>query len=115
MAVRDVLERRQRAVQHRHAGLVGVHRVVDPLRRRPIDGAGERDVNRLEDTPLDGEQMGREDEVTCESALPREGGPQLREVRSEEHTSELQSQSNLVCRLLLEKKNHTTNITKIFT
>src|SRR2546430_12013141 len=26
------------------------------------------------------------------------------EMRSEEHTSELQSQSNLVCRLLLEKK-----------
>src|SRR3989475_1401542 len=31
-----------------------------------------------------------------------EGG--LRACRSEEHTSELQSQSNLVCRLLLEKK-----------
>src|SRR5688572_31581029 len=31
--------------------------------------------------------------------------------RSEEHTSELQSQSNLVCRLLLEKKkNKTRNI-----
>src|SRR5688572_31005996 len=29
----------------------------------------------------------------------------LRSCRSEEHTSELQSQSNLVCRLLLEKKN----------
>src|SRR2546430_11304488 len=28
----------------------------------------------------------------------------LEEMRSEEHTSELQSQSNLVCRLLLEKK-----------
>src|SRR5688572_31956873 len=28
------------------------------------------------------------------------------ERRSEEHTSELQSQSNLVCRLLLEKKKH---------
>src|SRR2546430_7680937 len=28
-------------------------------------------------------------------------------VRSEEHTSELQSQSNLVCRLLLEKKKDT--------
>src|SRR5688572_33189640 len=28
-----------------------------------------------------------------------------RRERSEEHTSELQSQSNLVCRLLLEKKN----------
>src|SRR5206468_7856420 len=29
--------------------------------------------------------------------------------RSEEHTSELQSRSDLVCRLLLEKKNKTTN------
>src|SRR2546430_11677932 len=29
------------------------------------------------------------------------------ETRSEEHTSELQSQSNLVCRLLLEKKKKT--------
>src|SRR5688572_31128515 len=31
-------------------------------------------------------------------------------VRSEEHTSELQSQSNLVCRLLLEKKKKDINI-----
>src|SRR2546427_3156491 len=30
--------------------------------------------------------------------------------RSEEHTSELQSQSNLVCRLLLEKKKKTPNL-----
>src|SRR2546430_8275377 len=30
----------------------------------------------------------------------------FRKRRSEEHTSELQSQSNLVCRLLLEKKNN---------
>src|SRR2546430_13042273 len=30
-------------------------------------------------------------------------------VRSEEHTSELQSQSNLVCRLLLEKKKKTSS------
>src|SRR2546430_12615273 len=30
------------------------------------------------------------------------------ELRSEEHTSELQSQSNLVCRLLLEKKKKRT-------
>src|SRR2546430_11437190 len=34
----------------------------------------------------------------------KSGLPQL---RSEEHTSELQSQSNLVCRLLLEKKKKT--------
>src|SRR5688572_32546563 len=33
-------------------------------------------------------------------------GQQLELQRSEEHTSELQSQSNLVCRLLLEKKKH---------
>src|SRR5690242_21323643 len=32
----------------------------------------------------------------------------LRQVRSEEHTSELQSHVNLVCRLLLEKKNDKT-------
>src|SRR2546430_12635096 len=30
--------------------------------------------------------------------------------RSEEHTSELQSQSNLVCRLLLEKKKNTPSL-----
>src|SRR5688572_31889991 len=33
--------------------------------------------------------------------------------RSEEHTSELQSQSNLVCRLLLEKKKNKTNVNQI--
>src|SRR3989475_5747409 len=31
-------------------------------------------------------------------------------IRSEEHTSELQSQSNLVCRLLLEKKKKTKQL-----
>src|SRR5688572_33021415 len=36
-------------------------------------------------------------------ALRASGEPEPR-ARSEEHTSELQSQSNLVCRLLLEKK-----------
>src|SRR5260221_6921104 len=39
--------------------------------------------------------------------LPRPGSPDPRprkERRSEEHTSELQSHSDLVCRLLLEKK-----------
>src|SRR2546430_9956521 len=34
-------------------------------------------------------------------------------ARSEEHTSELQSQSNLVCRLLLEKKKQHTTYTGI--
>src|SRR2546430_4871042 len=48
----------------------------------------------------------------CPAESHRPGAPGVRrrrwqppECRSEEHTSELQSQSNLVCRLLLEKKN----------
>src|SRR5207302_9189837 len=58
--------------------------------------------------------------------LPRhgEGGPvpgrglrlhPERRGRSEEHTSELQSRENLVCRLLLEKKNDNKNIVAGFT
>src|SRR5688572_32731751 len=53
--------------------------------------------------------------VTAEQALPceqraiqlpaRDAIGLRHATRSEEHTSELQSQSNLVCRLLLEKKN----------
>src|SRR5689334_24519133 len=41
--------------------------------------------------------------VQCEWA----GGSNAETIRSEEHTSELQSQFHLVCRLLLEKKKHT--------
>src|SRR2546427_9019148 len=40
-------------------------------------------------------------DASTRSATIRTASP----PRSEEHTSELQSQSNLVCRLLLEKKN----------
>src|SRR2546428_6201894 len=36
--------------------------------------------------------------------LPSMVSPAASEIRSEEHTSELQSRSDLVCRLLLEKK-----------
>src|SRR2546430_9025357 len=42
------------------------------------------------------------------SQMPRRRHP--RSERSEEHTSELQSQSNLVCRLLLEKKKRTQDL-----
>src|SRR5256885_9891497 len=38
-----------------------------------------------------------------------------RETRSEEHTSELQSPCNLVCRLLLEKKKNELLLTPSFT
>src|SRR2546430_9218251 len=40
----------------------------------------------------------------CQNEVKR-----LNTARSEEHTSELQSQSNLVCRLLLEKKKKNSN------
>src|SRR2546422_3520245 len=42
-----------------------------------------------------------------------DGVPYGRFLRSEEHTSELQSRLHLVCRLLLEKKK-TTNLDKYF-
>src|SRR2546427_9530196 len=45
--------------------------------------------------------------VFVEQELDRAGAD-----RSEEHTSELQSQSNLVCRLLLEKKKITLTVMK---
>src|SRR2546421_13077184 len=43
----------------------------------------------------------------CGAKEPRRKG--LGEIRSEEHTSELQSRSDLVCRLLLEKKKKKNN------
>src|SRR2546430_9129395 len=46
--------------------------------------------------------------ITIQDLLAEYGVPRYMKIdlegRSEEHTSELQSQSNLVCRLLLEKK-----------
>src|SRR2546427_8402571 len=56
-------------------------------------------------TPFESERV-----LRCESAWPSRSPPHntiwfpTGRPRSEEHTSELQSQSNLVCRLLLEKK-----------
>src|SRR2546428_9439664 len=52
-----------------------------------------------------------------ERSAPRDGGGgggrahHPRDPRSEEHTSELQSRSDLVCRLLLEKKKKKTHKT----
>src|SRR5688572_31762821 len=58
-------------------------------RRRPDHGR-----------PRHGGRLGRSDLSAAPAAAAQR-------VRSEEHTSELQSQSNLVCRLLLEKKKNT--------
>src|SRR2546427_7686494 len=46
--------------------------------------------------------------IGLERAAARNGSQSV-DIRSEEHTSELQSQSNLVCRLLLEKKKKNNN------
>src|SRR2546430_11552076 len=59
--------------------------------------AGERGQRREP-----GEQQQRRYRVGTSRRMLERGCRPLR--RSEEHTSELQSQSNLVCRLLLEKK-----------
>src|SRR2546427_7541035 len=73
------------------AAVAGHHRARGPrrrdlARRRPV-ALGEGEQHRIVLAPV-GEALLRLD------------------VRSEEHTSELQSQSNLVCRLLLEKKKN---------
>src|SRR5258705_1880152 len=44
-------------------------------------------------------------QASCACPPPNRRWPLMREARSEEHTSELQSLRHLVCRLLLEKKN----------
>src|SRR5690625_6903293 len=53
------------------------------------------------------EKIGRVGSIRAEEATP------LALVRSEEHTSELQSRGHLVCRLLLEKKNVTSTFNNV--
>src|SRR2546430_13313941 len=55
----------------------------------------------------EGDRHDADDEVPNELRQRLRTPPQHH--RSEEHTSELQSQSNLVCRLLLEKKKNINN------
>src|SRR5437588_1821776 len=63
------------------------------------------------------EHLARGDEIgSCSRVVTDEDGPVgahrqrlAQRVRSEEHTSELQSHSDLVCRLLLEKKKKATH------
>src|SRR3712207_7709518 len=68
------------------------------LRRADEEAATERRRQRLQEVQRDVGFHGR-----------RRTGPAT--GRSEEHTSELQSRQYLVCRLLLEKKNTTHQIT----
>src|SRR2546427_9464397 len=77
--------------RHRSAA---ARRVVRPRRTRP-PGGGDRPLS------LQGSRR---------ALSQRDSG----RSRSEEHTSELQSQSNLVCRLLLEKKTEPDTTSSAF-
>src|SRR5256885_11691975 len=62
-------------------------------------------IQNVEDAGERGEPHGEEqDALQMNSSVAG-----ARRLRSEEHTSELQSPCNLVCRLLLEKKNNNCN------
>src|SRR5688572_31580031 len=76
------------AGRRRHRERVGGRIHGGPLRARPRGGG----------------ELSRRDQGDCRMVSAARTG------RSEEHTSELQSQSNLVCRLLLEKKKKKKNI-----
>src|SRR2546427_4461982 len=73
--------------------------------------SSDRDDRVLEIEP---DAVDRDARRDCRFQITEEPGPGKRALgdqvvgkdRSEEHTSELQSQSNLVCRLLLEKKKN---------
>src|SRR5690606_39713641 len=60
---------------------------------------GSRKTVRKNPSPL----SGRSSRVAKKSPIPKHATTKIRLKRSEEHTSELQSRENLVCRLLLEK------------
>src|SRR2546427_8598568 len=65
-------------------------------------------LNRMTDHLLDAQgQLVRSEKL---ASVGRLASFSERTSRSEEHTSELQSQSNLVCRLLLEKKKKIQNL-----
>src|SRR2546430_12667223 len=75
----------------------------------PEQGSSNRSIRRLNPTvrtTAKSPALAMRWNCLCSSACPaaRERKEKDCVSRSEEHTSELQSQSNLVCRLLLEKK-----------
>src|SRR3989454_728154 len=96
-------------------GLVPVEEVarpahqVDAIEQRISQGGLPRLKRRLGALDLKPGQRHVVDLDGSSIGLERLGRLMPGEVRSEEHTSELQSPCNLVCRLLLEKKKKTTH------
>src|SRR2546429_8092091 len=74
-----------------------------------IVGGGRDVVLKVDGTIVRSQPFQQQYQATLEQYRRQQGGGRLsredeRQVRSEEHTSELQSRLHLVCRLLLEKK-----------
>src|SRR5690606_40810679 len=76
---------------------------LDLAARDPGNRAAQ-DLRRIGRRVQHQRQQGAEPGLTEEGPQP-DALQRRAELRSEEHTSELQSRENLVCRLLLEKKN----------
>src|SRR5258706_7415777 len=72
---------------------------ISDFRNTSVSGPGQNDAASL--SAISGQSL------TQRRAIAMSDWPEMADKRSEEHTSELQSLTNLVCRLLLEKKNYT--------
>src|SRR2546428_9737493 len=72
--------------------------------RGPPGARVERLQQQREGDPDERHQPGRNEDQRHGGRQRARGHQRVMDLRSEEHTSELQSRSDLVCRLLLEKK-----------
>src|SRR2546429_2002758 len=79
--------------------------IARTARRSPSDALG--NPASITSTPSVSSWRARRSFSSAVTELPGACSPSRRVVRSEEHTSELQSRLHLVCRLLLEKKKNT--------
>src|SRR5256886_8458006 len=92
----------QEACEHREVDVPPAVREITRTRRRDSGGLPLRAAEEAEQHHPESSRVAADNPIELEPK-PNEVR-RLGENRSEEHTSELQSQSNLVCRLLLEKK-----------
>src|SRR5688572_21971307 len=106
--------RRELAEARRRAEDAATQRKIDQAARREFEEAVRRAHQEAEEARREAARAGYLPREREGSEAAQREQKQLEQrarraeadaVRSEEHTSELQSQSNLVCRLLLEKKN----------
>src|SRR5438034_2186682 len=79
-----------------------------PTRRSSDLAIGSRVLVRVFEHRLEIRDLKTQALLRSHERVERPGSVVLPMERSEEHTSELQSHSDLVCRLLLEKKKNTT-------